>query len=70
MSCPHCGSTNVDPGATGLDLCRDCGGLSRSGRALEPATRAPVGEEDDGCPDDPDGQHHVSCGCPDSDFLE
>lgn len=37
--CPHCGSRNVDPGATGLDSCNDCGGLSRDGRPLREAPR-------------------------------
>lgn len=37
--CPHCnaGDVDVDRGATGLDLCRRCGGLSRAGRPLAPA---------------------------------
>lgn len=25
---------------------------------------------DDHCPADPDGLHHVGCGCPDSDYLD
>jgi hypothetical protein len=33
-TCPHCGSSDVDRGATGLDECRQCGGLSREGRTL------------------------------------
>lgn len=36
-SCPHCQSTNVDRGATGLDQCRDCDGLSRDGKTLSEA---------------------------------
>lgn len=37
--CPHCGSENLDLGKTpgigaGLDLCNDCGGLSRAGKSL------------------------------------
>jgi hypothetical protein len=33
-TCPHCGSTDIDPGATGLDMCRTCDGLSRDGLIL------------------------------------
>ena len=33
-TCPHCGSNEVDRGATSLDQCRSCGGLSREGRPL------------------------------------
>lgn len=33
-ACPHCGSPAMDRGATGLDLCNDCGGLSRDGKVL------------------------------------
>jgi hypothetical protein len=36
--CPHCGSNNVDRGFTGLDLCEDCGGLSRAGKTLRQAS--------------------------------
>jgi hypothetical protein len=35
-ACPHCGSPAMDRGATGLDLCNDCGGLSRDGKVLKP----------------------------------
>lgn len=37
MTCPHCGAAvdDVDRGATGLDLCTRCGGLSRRGKALQ-----------------------------------
>lgn len=31
--CPHCGSSDMDRGATGLDMCNVCGGLSRGGRS-------------------------------------
>jgi len=34
VTCPHCGADDLDKGATGLDLCDRCGGLSRDGRAL------------------------------------
>lgn len=34
MTCPHCGDAGLEKGATGLDLCTKCGGLSRAGRAL------------------------------------
>ena len=34
MICPHCGAGGLEKGATGLDLCDVCGGLSRDGRAL------------------------------------
>lgn len=34
MTCPHCGDEGLEKGATGLDLCTKCGGLSRDGRAL------------------------------------
>lgn len=34
MSCPHCGAEDLEAGATGLDLCTKCGGLSRDGHAL------------------------------------
>jgi hypothetical protein len=36
-SCPHCGSSNLDRGETGLDMCNGCGGLSRSGLTLAEA---------------------------------
>jgi hypothetical protein len=26
--------------------------------------------EDDACPSDPDGLHHLGCDCPDSDFTD
>ena len=29
LQCPHCGSTRVDVGATGLHQCKDCDGLFR-----------------------------------------
>lgn len=32
--CPHCESTDMDRGATGLDQCNKCGGLSRDGVKL------------------------------------
>ncbi len=32
--CPHCGSTDMDRGATGLDRCNNCDGLSRDGQVL------------------------------------
>lgn len=32
--CPHCGSSTLDRGFTGLDACSTCGGLSCSGRTL------------------------------------
>lgn len=32
--CPHCGSVDVSRGATGLDQCRQCDGLSRDGQTL------------------------------------
>jgi glycosyltransferase A (GT-A) superfamily protein (DUF2064 family) len=35
LACPHCESTNLDYGATGLDECNDCGGLSRDGEVLK-----------------------------------
>lgn len=38
MTCPHCSSDRLDPGSTGLDLCHDCGGLSREGKPLERRT--------------------------------
>ena len=38
-SCPHCGAGGLETGATGLDLCQVCGGLSRDGRRL--ASRQP-----------------------------
>lgn len=34
MTCPHCGAPDVDRGATGLDVCTRCGGLSRDGQPL------------------------------------
>jgi hypothetical protein len=34
VTCPHCGAGDVDRGATGLDLCTRCGGLSRNGQPL------------------------------------
>lgn len=36
-TCPHCQSTDLDLGATGLDLCKACGGLSRGGKTLREA---------------------------------
>jgi predicted RNA-binding Zn-ribbon protein involved in translation (DUF1610 family) len=33
--CPHCGHSDVDRGATGLDECNQCGGLSREGMTLQ-----------------------------------
>lgn len=35
MTCPHCGAEPVERGATGLDVCTRCGGLSRDGKMLE-----------------------------------
>lgn len=35
MTCPHCGDEHLEKGATGLDLCTRCGGLSRDGHALD-----------------------------------
>ena len=32
--CPHCCGIDLDRGATGLDECRLCGGLSRDGMTL------------------------------------
>ena len=37
LTCPHCGGRKIDRGATGLDLCETCGGLSRDGRTLAEA---------------------------------
>jgi hypothetical protein len=45
--CPHCGSSNVDGGVTGLDLCEDCGGLSRDGEILAPPARRHRHSSDD-----------------------
>lgn len=42
--CPHCGSDDMEPGATGLDRCKGCDGLSRGGLRL--------GEGDGPDPDD------------------
>lgn len=36
--CPHCGFDVTDIGATGLDLCGNCGGLSRGGKPLQRET--------------------------------
>lgn len=33
-NCPHCGSYDMDRGATGLDLCNKCGGLTRAQREI------------------------------------
>lgn len=33
-ACPHCDSRQMDWGATGLNLCESCGGLSREGKAI------------------------------------
>lgn len=38
--CPHCKSLDMDPGATGLDECNACGGLSRNGKRLKTAQEA------------------------------
>jgi ribosomal protein L37AE/L43A len=38
--CPHCGAANIDRGATGLDQCNICSGLSRAGRALDDVSEA------------------------------
>jgi hypothetical protein len=61
----------------------DCTGLEAAAEALNlhvPTPDVDVPEvlfelaadvgEDDACPDDPDGLHHLGCGCPDSDVIE
>ncbi len=35
VTCPHCGVEAIERGATGLDVCTRCGGLSRDGAVLE-----------------------------------
>lgn len=35
--CPHCGGQDMDYGATGLNECNTCGGLSRGGKTLREA---------------------------------
>lgn len=41
--CPHCGSTDIDRGATDLDACNACGGLSRNGQTLRAAAESAEG---------------------------
>lgn len=39
VTCPHCGSNDdIDHGATGFNLCKDCGGLNRGGKPLSRET--------------------------------
>lgn len=43
--CPHCSGIDLDKGATGMDSCRSCGGLSRDGKPLR-STAAIVADTD------------------------